>query len=135
MQAAILSYKLKKYEQVINRRRKVAEMYQFLLGDLEELKLPPAPSNNKKNFDVYQNYELEAENRDELKNFLNKKNIGTLIQWSGKGIHHFKNLGFTQRLPNTDKFFKKCIMLPMNMFITNDDIDYICRTIKEFYRK
>ena len=135
IQAAILSHKLKTYDKVIERRRAVAQMYQDLLNDLEEIQLPPPPNKNSDHFDVYQNYEITVDKRDELKNYLSEKNIGTLIQWGGKGIHHFQNLGFTQVLPNTDNFFKRCIMLPMNLFISDDDVDYICKSIKEFYRK
>ena len=135
IQAAILSHKLKTYYKVIQRRRSVAQMYQDLLKDLEEIQLPPPPNKNSDHFDVYQNYEITANNRDQLKKYLSEKNIGTLIQWGGKGIHHFKNLGFTQILPNTDKFFKKCIMLPMNLFISDDEINYICKTIRDFYRR
>jgi dTDP-4-amino-4,6-dideoxygalactose transaminase len=135
IQAAILSHKLKTYDKVIERRRNLAQIYQDLLKDLEEIQLPPPPNKNSDHFDVYQNYEITVDKRDELKNYLTEKNIGTLIQWGGKGIHHFKNLGFTQVLPNTDKFFKRCIMLPINLFISDDDVDYICKSIKEFYRK
>jgi len=135
IQAAILNHKLKTYNKVVERRRAIAQMYQDLLKDLEEIQLPPSPNKNSDNFDVYQNYEITADKRDELKNYLNEKNIGTLIQWGGKGIHHFQNLGFNQVLPNTDKFFKRCIMLPINLFISNDDVNYICKSIKGFYRK
>ena len=135
LQAAILSHKLKIYNQVVERRRAVAQMYQDQLGGLDELKLPPPPSNTSNHFDIYQNYELTANNRDELKKYLSEKNIGTLIQWGGKGIHQFEQLGFTQKLPNTDKFFKRCIMLPMNIFISDEDVKYICNSIKSFYRK
>ena len=135
LQAAILDHKLKIYSKVIERRRSVAQMYQDQLGGLDELKLPPPPSNTSNHFDVYQNYELIANNRDELKKYLSEKNIGTLIQWGGKGIHQFEQLGFTQKLSNTDKFFKQCIMLPMNIFISNSDIEYICEAVKSFYRK
>ena len=134
LQAAILSYKLTSYDKVINRRREVAQMYQDRLGELDELKLPPPPNDNKDNFDVYQNYELQADNRDEFKAYLGSNGIGTLIQWGGKGIHQFRNLGFNQHLPNTDKFFKRCIMLPMNNFISNNDIEYICEKVLKFYR-
>ena len=134
IQAAILSYKFKNYDKVIKRRRAIAQMYQERLSVLEQLKLPPAPSENSDNFDVYQNYELLAKNRDELKIYLSKKNIGTLIQWGGKDIHHFTNLGFRQVLPKTDEFFKSCIMLPMNMFISDSDINYVCETIIKFYK-
>ncbi len=135
IQAAILNYKLKNYNQVIERRREIAQMYQDQLGDLVELQLPPSPSEISNHFDVYQNYELTADNRDDLKNFLTKKNIGTLIQWGGKGVHQFYNLGFKEKLPNTDKFFERCIMIPMNIFISNDDVNYICETIRLFYKK
>lgn len=134
IQAAILSYKLKSYDKVIMRRREVAGMYQERLGSLEELQLPQPPSTDSHNFDVYQNYELAADKRDELKAFLSKKNIGTLVQWGGSAVHHFTHLGFNQVLPATDAFFERCIMLPMNIFISNCDIDYICESVTEFYR-
>jgi len=135
LQAAILSHKLKTYDQVIERRRTVAQMYQDQLEGLEELQLPPPPSNTSNHFDVYQNYELTADDRDELKKYLSEQNIGTLIQWGGKGIHQFQQLGFAKKLPNTDKFFERCIMLPMNIFISDEDVEYICNSIKSFYRK
>jgi dTDP-4-amino-4,6-dideoxygalactose transaminase len=134
LQAAILSHKLKSYQNVIERRREVAQMYQDRLGHLVELKLPPAPNSNKNHFDVYQNYELQAEKRDELKAYLGNNNIGTLIQWGGSAVHQFKQLGFNQTLPKTEKFFERCIMLPMNIFISNDDVDYICDIVTGFYR-
>jgi dTDP-4-amino-4,6-dideoxygalactose transaminase len=135
IQAAILSFKLKTYDNVIKRRREIAQMYQDRLGSLEELQLPPAPGVDSDNFDVYQNYELQADSRDNLKIYLSKNNVGTLIQWSGKGIHQFRQLGFKQVLPNTERFFERCIMLPMNIFISDSDVDYVCKTVLDFYRK
>ena len=134
IQAAILSYKLKSYDDVIARRREVAQMYQDRLGSLEELQLPIAPNEVSDNFDVYQNYELQVDRRNDLKAYLGEKNIGTLIQWGGTAVHQFIGLGFDQKLPNTEQFFERCIMLPMNIFISNTDVDYICEKIKQFYR-
>jgi dTDP-4-amino-4,6-dideoxygalactose transaminase len=110
-------------------------MYQERLGSLEQLQLPEAPSVISDNFDVYQNYELQADRRDDLKNYLSEKNIGTLIQWGGIAVHQFRQLGFDQVLPNTERFFERCIMLPMNVFISDSDVDYICASVSEFYRK
>ncbi|MBA5249976.1 Pleiotropic regulatory protein [hydrothermal vent metagenome] len=135
LQAAILSHKLKSYDDVIARRRKVAQMYQQRLGQLDELQLPAAPDSDLDYFDVYQNYELQADDRDELKMHLHKHNIGTLVQWGGTAVHQFTQLGFNQILPNTERFFERCIMLPMNVFISNDDVNYICECVIEFYRK
>ena len=134
IQAAILSHKLKTYDEVISRRREVAKLYQDRLGYLNELQLPEAPVDNGDNFDVYQNYELQADNRDGLKSYLAENNIGTLIQWGGYGIHQISKLGFNQICPNTDKFFNRCLMLPMNVFISDSDVHYVCDKVIEFYR-
>lgn len=134
IQAAILSYKLRSYDTVISRRREIASMYQDRLQHLHELKLPPAPDADSSHFDVYQNYELQGDNRDKLKSFLAQNQIGTLIQWGGRAIHQFKELGFDQVCPNTDSFFEHCIMLPMNVFISDEDVHYICDKVVEFYR-
>lgn len=133
IQAAILNFRLESYPRVIERRRQVAALYQQRLGDLEELKLPPAPVDDGDHFDVYQNYELEADRRDELKQYLAERGIGTLIQWGGKGVHQWEALEFTVRLPRVERFFERCIMLPMNLFVSDDDIHYVCDTLRAFY--
>ena len=134
MQAAILNYRLNKYDSVIKRRRAIATIYNDRLSSLNELRLPQAPGVDKDYHDVFQNYELEAEKRDELKEFLSINGIGTLIQWGGKGVHQWERLGFNIKLPKTEKFFEDCIMLPMNTFISDDDVNYICDKVFEFYR-
>jgi dTDP-4-amino-4,6-dideoxygalactose transaminase len=48
-------------------------------------------------------------------------------------VHQFKELGFTVQLPRTDAFFKRCFMLPMNAAVSDDDVDYIVKAIREFY--
>lgn len=70
LQAAILLYKLRTYPQAIERRRAIAQLYQNALSGLSELVLPPAPDADESHFDIFQNYEIEAERRDDLKKFL-----------------------------------------------------------------
>ena len=135
LQAAFLNYQFNHYPEVIKRRRHIASIYDKRLSSLEEIILPPGPEDNSAHFDVYQNYEVQAQSRDELKSYLTANSIGTLIQWGGKGVHMWEKLGFTSILPLTEKFFNHCIMLPMNMFISDDDVHYVCDTIFDFYRK
>ncbi len=133
IQAAILDLKLKRYERVIERRRRIARHYTERLKDLPELVLPPAPDSDSDHFDIFQNYEIEAERRDELREWMKERRIGTLIQWNGQAIHHLKALGFTQSLPYTDYLFTRMLMLPMNMSLSDEDADYVCDNIREFY--
>jgi dTDP-4-amino-4,6-dideoxygalactose transaminase len=134
LQAAILHYRFKKYDDIVNRRRTVAGLYRERLKDLDELNLPPGPDNDPDHFDVFQNYEIQADDRDRLKIHLSEKGIGTLLQWGGRPVHQFKKLGFHQSLPKTDRLFQRILMLPMNMSVTDEDVEYISDCIKAFYR-
>ena len=135
IQAAILSFQLKKYTQVIDRRRKIASYYNSRLSILEELSLPPAPIENGDHFDIYQNYEFTAERRDELKDFLLKRGVGTLVQWNGKGVHQWEPLGFNIKLPKVEEFFRKSIMIPIWPYLSDEDLEYVVDSIIAFYRK
>ena len=37
--------------------------------------------------------------------------------------------------PATDALFEKCLMLPMNTVITDEEVDYIVNCIRQFYSK
>ena len=134
IQAAILDLKLKTFDNEIKRRREIATLYDRALCDIENLTLPPPPDRGGKNFDVYQNYEIEARQREELRDFLQDRGIRTIIQWNGKAVHQFKNLGFDDvALPVTDALFKRCFLLPMHTALSDEDVNYVCSTIREFY--
>ncbi|MEZ4753466.1 MAG: DegT/DnrJ/EryC1/StrS family aminotransferase [Bdellovibrionota bacterium] len=134
LQAAILNFKLKTYPQDLERRRSIARTYQAMLGDLDQLLLPPGPDVDENHYDIYQNYEIEAERRDELKSYLAENGIGTIIQWGGSAVHQFEGLGFKCKLPRTEKFFKGALMLPMNTTLSDDDVEYIGNCVKTFYK-
>jgi len=135
LQAAILNVKIKTFPQDIERRRNVARMYEQGLSALEQLKLPPGPHSDEHRFDIYQNYELEAEERDRLKKHLESRGIRTIIQWNGKAVHQLDGLGFEHlSLPVTEEMFRKFLMLPMNTTLTDDDIQYVIEQICDFYR-
>jgi dTDP-4-amino-4,6-dideoxygalactose transaminase len=50
-------------------------------------------------------------------------------------VHQFKELGFTVELPKTDAFFNRCMMLPMNVVVSDEEIDYIVDSIHSFYQE
>ena len=134
IQAAILNVKLKTFEKDMERRRKIASMYDHALREIDDLILPPAPDEDEKHYDIYQNYELESGHRDELKSFLAKRGVGTIIQWGGKAVHQFKGLGFDDiKLPVTEKMTSRFLMLPMHTALTDEDVGYVCGCIIDFY--
>jgi len=135
LQAAILDLKFRTYDQDIARRREIARRYHAALADLPQLDLPPGPDAGGDHFDIYQNYELAADRRDELRAYLKDRGVGTIIQWGGSPVHSFAELGFDQTLPATERFFERCLMLPMNMSLGDDDVAYICDQVRAFYAR
>ena len=135
LQAAILDHRLNAYPAAIERRRHVARLYQERLGGFEELRLPPAPDADMRHFDVYQNYEIEAARRYELREHLRARGIGTLVPWGGKAVHQWEGLGFEVRLPFTESLFERLLLLPMNLSLTDEQAHEVCDAIESFYRR
>jgi dTDP-4-amino-4,6-dideoxygalactose transaminase len=133
MQAAILHAQFRDYDEIVTRRRSIARLYESLLSDVTDVGLPPGPDANQDHFDVFQNYEIEASRRDDLRKHLADKGVGTIIQWGGTPVHAFKKLGFDVSLPVTERFFERCLMLPLNMMVTDDEVTYIATAVREFY--
>lgn len=133
LQAAFLHFKLMHFEGEITRRREIAGCYHKALSSIDDLTLPPSPEDDI-HFDCFQNYELESGRRDELRSFLASRGIGTLIQWGGKAVHQHEALRFKHvTLPKTELLFQRCFMLPMNTSLSDDDVDYVCQAVREFY--
>jgi dTDP-4-amino-4,6-dideoxygalactose transaminase len=134
LQAAILDYRLEKYDDVIARRRELARVYDTALEDVAEVVRPPGPDADDVHFDVYQNYEIEAEQRDLLREFLTARGVGTLLPWSGKAVHQWDALGFETRLPVTERLFERVMLLPMHAWLTDDDVQMVAAAVRELSR-
>jgi len=135
VQAAVLSFKLKKFDAAVARRREIAGIYERRLRKIDGLMLPPGPDAHPDHYDVFQNYEMQAVRRDELRAHLENHGVRTLLQWGGKAVHQFKDLGFNVTLPRTTLMTSRFIMLPLNTSLTDDDVNYICDVIEQFHTK
>ena len=133
IQAAILAYKLGWYDETIHRRRTIAARYDDAFLRIAALQLPAAPGSEKRHFDIFQNYEIRCECRDELRAHLASRSIGTIIQWGGTPLHHFRRLGFTEELPRTDAYFQTCLLLPMNHLLSDEQVGAVIDAVLEFF--
>jgi len=135
LQAAILNVKLKYLPEWIKRRREIAEIYNKGLADISQVKLPPTPDSDERYFDIYQNYVLKVQKRDELFAFLKEKGVETLIK-DPIAVHRHPNLELSHfHLPYTEQLAKEVISLPLYPELTNEQIQYVIDCVKEFYAK
>lgn len=133
LQAAILNVKLNRYKEAIDKRRTLASIYHEELSGLEALVLPPPPGSDPDHYDIFQNYEIEAENRDDLQKHLADNGIGTILQWGGYMIHQFDALGLNNDVPATETISHNYLLLPMHTGLDAEKVRYIAKNIRNFY--
>ena len=133
LQAAILNFKLANYNDEISRRREIASIYSEQLDGLPGFVPPPSPASDPLHFDIYQNYEVESDRRDDLRAYLDAEGVKTIIQWGGKTVHQYRALHLNADLPNTEMLTRRFFLLPMNTSLSNDEVSYICDRIRRFY--
>jgi dTDP-4-amino-4,6-dideoxygalactose transaminase len=132
LQAAVLDLKLRRVPDWINERRRLATIYDEELADVGAVKRPPAP-NGGQFFDIYQNYVIEADRRDDLANHLAKKGIETLVS-PGPVPNHKQPVGLDHfKLPKTEALCERVLSLPLNNELDEAQILEVAGAIKDFY--
>ncbi len=133
IQAVILIEKLKIFKIEIEKRNKIAYSYINKLKKINEITLPSIKENRTS---VWAQFSIRAKNRDKLKLYLQDKGIPTAIHYP-KPLHMqecFKYLGYKKGdFPVAEKISEEIISLPMNPYLKNEEIEYICEQIYKFY--
>lgn len=132
LQAAILSVKLDHLEKWNTRRRAIAKQYQNKLYKLEWLELP---NKDDINGHTYHLYVIKCKRRDELKSYLEKNRIGTMIHYPKAlpfepAYSHFNFRPFD--FPVAAQLQNEVLSLPCYPEMTDEMVDYVCSIISNF---
>jgi len=131
LQAAFLDIKLRHLPQWIERRREIAERYKEGLSDIPDLILPHYDDARRDH--VYQNYVVRSKQGDEFSNYLKENGVEVLVQFRKPYYRYealnLKDIGF----PETEALSGEVCSLPMNVELTDEDVDYVIQTIRSFY--
>jgi dTDP-4-amino-4,6-dideoxygalactose transaminase len=133
MQAAILLVKLRHLEEWTERRRANARVYQDLLADIPEVRVPLEADHLKP---VYHTFVIQAQRRDELREYLSARGIETAIHYPVP-IHlnaAAKELGFPEgSFPVAEQQARRILSLPIYPELTKSQIIRVCDSIRAFY--
>lgn len=133
LQAAFLDVKLRHLPDWIKRRQQIAEQYRNGLAGIEELILPHFEDNRF--VDVYQNYVIRTQNRDALFDYLKENGVEPLVHWRIP-YYRYKELNLEDRgFPETEAICREVISLPMNVEITDEEVDYVITCIRNFFKQ
>jgi dTDP-4-amino-4,6-dideoxygalactose transaminase len=113
---------LDQYDELQRDRERVAHRYYNNLPNKTFIK---GDENNRSS---YHKQVMLTDNRDQLKEYLEQQGIETKIHYSE--ILDTVNTGL---YPVAENICQQAISLPIYPFLQNEEIDYICEKIKDFY--
>ena len=131
LQAVVLDLKLKRVSEWIKRRRQLAAIYDESLVGVKQVIVPPPPDHSRY-FDVYQNYVIEAERRNELAQHLTNRKVETMISWPVP-MHHQPICLDHFHLPRTERLSERVLSLPLTTELEEDQVVFVADSIREFY--
>jgi dTDP-4-amino-4,6-dideoxygalactose transaminase len=134
LQAAFLRVKLKKMEGWNLERNKKASRYKENLKDIIDVELP---ITNEGNQHVFHLFVIKVKKRNELKYFLHENGVNTLIHYPIPCHLQKAYLDLNYKrgdFPITEILSEQILSLPLYIGMKDDDIDYVCNAIRNFYK-
>ena len=138
MIAAFLYSQLEESDKITNKRLKIWNLYHELLAPLESagwLRRPKYPEYCCHNAHMYYILLSDLETRTQLIDFLRKEGISSVFHYvplhsapQGK-----KLVGKDINLPVTDDCSERLLRLPCYYELTNEEIEFVVRIIREFF--
>ncbi|SDS22447.1 DegT/DnrJ/EryC1/StrS family aminotransferase [Bradyrhizobium canariense] len=132
LQAEVLRIRLRHLPSVILRRRRNATQYRQELAGVP-LFIPPCRDIE---FNTFHTFVVQTDRRNELQKFLATKGIETTIHYPVP-IHlqpAAAHLGHRRgAFAVTERQAEEILTLPVNQFLSEFDISYICSSIREYF--
>ena len=132
LQAGFGNIMLKKISSWNKKQLEIAKKYSKNLS--KKLKTPIC--DLKISNPTFHQYIVRTKLRDKLKIFLNKNKIDTAIHYPipiHKQIAYKKQFG-NIKLPLTEKFSKEILSLPINPYMTDNEVNFVIKKVNEFFK-
>ncbi len=133
--AAIGLVQLKRYDEMLEKRKKFIEIYNEILCDKRFKPIVHYTENAKSSGHLYllRIDGITKENRNEIIEKMAEKGVATNVHYKPLPmLSAYKNLGFEiGNFPNALGQFENEITLPLNTKMSEDDVIYTAETLKE----
>ncbi|WP_208434101.1 DegT/DnrJ/EryC1/StrS family aminotransferase [Bartonella taylorii] len=131
IQAAILLEKFVIFEEEIEKRVAIAQYYSNNLRDIVTV-----PEVREGERCAYAQYTIKVENRDKLKDYLQKHSIPTMVYYKTP-LHQqlaYKHFPYVKGSLSVSEALGNCVLsLPMHPYLTQTDQDMVIQRIRDFY--
>ena len=131
-QAALGLTQLKKAENGLQRRRIIAERYAKAFENVKKIKGQSGVVDGH----AYHLYVIECEDRLALYNFLRTKSIFAQVHYIPAHLMpYYRKQGWKEGdMPFAEKYYSRCLSLPMYPTLTDSEQEFVITAIKEFFQ-
>lgn len=133
VQAAVLRIKLRHVDTWNAERVRVASWYGAGLAGVKAVVAPRAPEGY---FHIYHQYVIRTPRRDELKQYLQDRQIGSMVYYPVP-LHLqpcFRFLGHREGdLPHTERAAREVLALPVFAELRDSEVAEVCGAIRDFH--
>ncbi|HZQ74386.1 MAG TPA: DegT/DnrJ/EryC1/StrS family aminotransferase [Burkholderiales bacterium] len=132
LNAEVLKFRLQRLKSVVDRRRRNVEIYRKLIKP-GPVYIPPEKPHEHNSYVMFI---VQAERRDELKDYLAARGIESLVYY-GTALHLHKaaaRLGYKRGdFPVAEKQCDRVLALPHHQHLTEEQIAYASEAVNKFY--
>jgi dTDP-4-amino-4,6-dideoxygalactose transaminase len=136
-QTAILHTQLKNVVDITNKRLEIWNKYNLILDNNNFFEIQKIPSYARPNGHIFFIKTANKIERSNLIKFLSENGIGTAFHYIPLHSTQFGNINceFIGEDKYTTKDSERLLRLPIHGNLSNNNIDYVCSKIFEFYKK
>jgi dTDP-4-amino-4,6-dideoxygalactose transaminase len=140
IQSAIGIHQLRKLDGFIEQRRRYAQLYNDLLGDVAEVETPPDRADSRHAWHLYTlrlNLDKLEVNRDEFINALRDKGVGTSVHFIPIALHPYFSRFMADganHCPRALELYPRLISLPLYPGMEEEQVVHTAQAVKELAR-
>ncbi|CAE6488122.1 DegT/DnrJ/EryC1/StrS family aminotransferase [Candidatus Nitrosotenuis uzonensis] len=126
---------MKKLENIIKKRVRMAKIYNELLSKLDFVEIQEPTKHSRHTYQSYVCYITKQNLRDKIRKRLAEFNIETQIgTYALHCLPTFRNTLRVGRLENSEFLYKNSLTLPLHEELTEEDQEFVCNSIKKVIR-
>lgn len=118
---------LKYLDEDNKKRREICEMYNKAFKNNSNIKVINHNPSCESSRHLYQ---IQVKNRDQILEYLNLNNIFPGVHYKDNTQYDIYSYGFGT-CPNAHKASNELISLPLHLFLTKDEIEYVIKTVNQ----
>ncbi|MFA6520728.1 MAG: DegT/DnrJ/EryC1/StrS family aminotransferase [Candidatus Paceibacterota bacterium] len=128
MQSVVGLGQLRRLEKTNRRRRAIQTMYNKAFKGMPEIKIPMYSH-------TVQYYTMKCKDRNELGEYLAENGIATSVHFKPLSEMTYWKKAVKRPIPVTDKVWVKLLSLPVHNALTDKEVKFIIKKVKEFYER